>query len=64
VCSLHRGVSFEEVTAATGFPLLQAEDCIETPAPTPAQLDIIRRLDPHNLRATAIRNNPPGIRGA
>ena len=62
VRSLHPGVSFDEVQAATGFPLLQAPDLGDTPAPTPEQLAIISRLDPHNLRATVIKNNPPGVR--
>jgi glutaconate CoA-transferase subunit B len=30
--------------------------------PTDEQLAIIRRLDPHNLRATVIKNVPPAIR--
>ena len=64
VRSLHPGVKFDEVKAATGFELALAEDCTVTPAPTAAQLDIIRKLDPHNLRATVIKNNPPGMRGA
>lgn len=64
VKSLHPGVSFEQVQAATGFPLLMAEDCDVTPAPTAGQLAIIARLDPHNLRASVIRNNPPMARAA
>lgn len=59
VKSLHPGVTFEQVQAATGFPLLQAPDCGVTPAPSAEQLAIIRRLDPHNLRAGVIKNNPP-----
>jgi glutaconate CoA-transferase subunit B len=62
VKSLHPGVRFEEVQAATGFPLLKAENMGVTPPPTAEQLEIIRRLDPHNLRAAVIRNNPPGVR--
>ncbi len=38
-------------TAATG----------ETVRP---MLDIIRRLDPHDLRAAQLKGNPPGIRPA
>ncbi len=64
VTSLHPGVSFEQVQAATGFPLLKAPDLGETPMPTKEQLAIIQRLDPHNLRATAIKNNPPAVRAA
>ena len=64
VRSLHPGVSFEEVQEKTGFPLLQAPERGETPHPTAAQLAIIRRLDPHDLRAAQLKGNPPGIRAA
>ncbi|HUR41637.1 MAG TPA: ketoacid CoA transferase [Verrucomicrobiae bacterium] len=59
VRSLHPGVTFEQVQAATGFPLLQAGECRVTPAPTAGQLAIIQKLDPHNLRASVIKDNPP-----
>jgi glutaconate CoA-transferase subunit B len=62
VRSLHPGVSFEQVQAATGFPLLQAENLGETPLPTAEQLAVIARMDPHNLRASALKNNPPALR--
>jgi len=55
VPSIHPGIRFEDVQAATGLPLLKAEDMAATAAPTAAQVEIIRRLDPHNLRATAFR---------
>ena len=58
VRSLHPGVSFEQVQAATGFPLLKNSELCETPLPSAEQLAIIRRLDPHNLRATVLKNNP------
>jgi glutaconate CoA-transferase subunit B len=64
VLSLHPGVSFDEVQAATGFPLLQAAGMSETPAPTAEQLALIARLDPHNVRASVLKDNPPGIRKA
>lgn len=64
VKSLHPGVTFEEVQAATGFPLLKADDMGQTPLPTAGQLEIIRRLDPHNQRAVVIKNNPPAIKPA
>ncbi|MFD2642855.1 CoA-transferase subunit beta [Pseudomonas japonica] len=64
VRSLHPGVSFEQVQDNTGFPLLKAPELGETVHPTAAQLDIIRRLDPHGLRASALKGNPPGIRTA
>jgi glutaconate CoA-transferase subunit B len=62
VRSLHPGVSFEQVQAATAFPLRQAPGLAETPMPTAAQLAIIARLDPHNLRAAQLKNNPPALR--
>lgn len=64
VRSLHPGVSFEQVQAATGFPLRAAPDLHETPLPTDEQLAIIARLDPHRLRATVIKNDPPAIKAA
>ncbi|WP_431024956.1 CoA-transferase subunit beta [Halomonas sp. H5] len=62
VRSLHPGVSFEEVQDNTGFALLQAPGLGETPAPSAEQLALIARLDPHNLRAKALKGNPPGRR--
>ena len=64
VRSLHPGVSFDEVQEKTGFPLLKAPNLGETPHPTAEQLTIIRRLDPHDLRAAQIKGNPPGLRAA
>lgn len=62
VRSLHPGVTFEEVQEATGFPLLRPADLGESPAPTDEELAIIARLDPHDLRARALKDNPPGRR--
>jgi glutaconate CoA-transferase subunit B len=64
VTSLHPGVGFEEVQAATGFPLLKSETMGTTPGPSDDQLAIIRKLDPHNIRATILKDNPPGVRAA
>ncbi|WP_428311511.1 CoA-transferase subunit beta [Hydrocarboniphaga sp.] len=64
VLSLHPGVSFDQVQAATGFPLLQAPGMGETPMPSAEQLAIIARLDPHKLRATVIKNDPPALKAA
>jgi glutaconate CoA-transferase subunit B len=64
VKSLHPGVTFADVQAATGFPLLQADDMGVTPMPTAEQLEIIRCLDPHNQRAHVIKDNPPAIKPA
>ena len=63
VVSLHPGVSFDEVQAATGFALIDTVEG-ETRAPTPEQLDIIANLDPHGVRAGALRDNPPARRAA
>ena len=62
VTSLHPGVSFDEVQDNTGFELLQVDDLSETPAPTAEQLALLKTLDPHNLRATVFKDNPPGHR--
>lgn len=51
VRSLHAGVSREEVEAATGFELVIEGTPPPTPAPTPEQLELIRRLDPTTMRA-------------
>lgn len=64
VRSLHPGVSFDEVQEKTGFPLLKAPNLGETPHPTAEQLTLIRRLDPHGLRAAQLKGNPPGMRAA
>ena len=62
VVSLHPGVSFEQVQAATGFPLLKTDDLGETTLPTAEQLAIIHQLDPHNLRGYVLKGNPPAMR--
>ena len=49
--SLHPGVTAQQVQDATGFPLHVAGDVPTTPDPTPDQLAMLSRLDPHNLRA-------------
>jgi glutaconate CoA-transferase subunit B len=64
VVSLHPGVTFEQVQAATGFPLARMAALPETKAPTAEQLAIIQKLDPHNLRASVIKDNPPMSRAA
>jgi glutaconate CoA-transferase subunit B len=61
VRSLHPGVSFAEVQTATGFALEAPATVATTAAPSPEQLEIIRRLDPHELRAGVLKGNPPGI---
>jgi glutaconate CoA-transferase, subunit B len=58
VVSLHPGVSFGAVQAATGFPLIDAVAGV-TPLPDEDALAIVKQLDPHNFRATVIKDNPP-----
>lgn len=62
VTSLHPGVGFDEVQDNTGFPLAKAERVAETPLPDTKALAIIERLDPHGLRRTVIKDNPPARR--
>ncbi|RJG20819.1 ketoacid CoA transferase [Massilia cavernae] len=54
IVSLHPGVSAQQVQEATGFPLHIPDAIPETPAPTAAQLELLARLDPHQLRASAL----------
>lgn len=63
VTSLHPGVTFAEVQEQTGFDLIDAVTG-ETPLPDEEALAIIARLDPHGIRATAIKDNPPALRNA
>ena len=58
VRSLHNGVTVEQVRDATGFDVQADEDLPATPLPSEEQLAIIRRLDPHDIRATVIKGNP------
>lgn len=62
VISLHPGVTFAEVQEATGFPLEQG-DTVETALPDAGALALVARLDPHNIRAGVIKDNPPARRG-
>lgn len=52
--SLHPGVTAAQVQEATGFELHVPADLSETAAPTEAQLALLARLDPHNLRASVL----------
>jgi glutaconate CoA-transferase subunit B len=60
--SLHPGVTVAEVQDNTGFALHVPQDCPTTAAPAVEQLQLIQRLDPHNLRASQLKDNPPGQR--
>lgn len=62
--SLHPGVAFEEVADNTGFDIVRSGEAAITPAPDAAALAIIAQLDPHNVRATILKGNPPGVRTA
>jgi glutaconate CoA-transferase subunit B len=63
VRSLHPGVGFEEIQAQTGFPLERPSEIPTTPSPTPEQLRLIRDvLDPHGLRSSVFKGDPPGVR--
>lgn len=52
--SVHPGVTAQQVQQATGFPVHIPDNVGVTPDPTPEQLALLARLDPHNLRATAL----------
>lgn len=60
--SLHPGVTVDQVIEATGFAVLVPAEVPVTPMPDAAQLAIIARLDPHNIRATVIKGNPSAAR--
>ncbi|MBI1773983.1 MAG: ketoacid CoA transferase [Proteobacteria bacterium] len=62
VRSLHPGTTFDEVQAATGFPLQRVAEMPTTRPPDAEELAIIRRLDPDDQRATVLKGNPPGVR--
>ena len=65
VKSLHPGVTFDEVQAATGFPLERPASIPTTPTPTAEQLKLIREtLDPHGARSSVFKGDPPGVRQA
>lgn len=60
--SLHPGVTVAEVQDNTGFALHVPETIATTTAPSVEQLMLIQQLDPHNLRASQLKDNPPGER--
>jgi glutaconate CoA-transferase subunit A len=53
VTSMHPGVSREQLTAATGWPLRFAARVQETPAPTTQELTVLRDLQERTRRAHA-----------
>lgn len=64
VISLHPGVTFDEVQAATGFALERCDALPETEMPDAEALAVIARLDPHGIRAAVFKDNPPARRTA
>lgn len=54
IASLHPGVTAAQVQEATGFALHLPQDIPETPAPSAAQMALLSRLDPHNLRGSVL----------
>lgn len=61
--SLHPGVSVDEVRENTGFDVAVPDGAIPvTPLPDAEALAVIRRLDPHDIRATLLKGNPPAVR--
>ena len=63
--SLHPGVPIAEVQDNTGFALLLPEgDIPVTPGPDAVALDLIRGFDPHGVRSTILKGDPPGVRAA
>jgi glutaconate CoA-transferase, subunit B len=49
LASTHPGVTLEQVRAQTGWPLRPAPAVAGTPAPTAAELAVIRRFDPEGF---------------
>jgi len=45
--TLHPGVTYEEVRAATGWPIPPPDTVAWTPGPTCEELAVLRALDPH-----------------
>lgn len=62
VVALHPGVAFDQVQENTGFDLARLDALPETALPTDEQLAIIARLDPHGVRRSVIKDNPPADR--
>jgi glutaconate CoA-transferase subunit B len=49
LASVHPGITVDEVRANTGWELRVADEVTETPIPTTAELDILRRFDPQGF---------------
>lgn len=55
LCAVHPGLTAADVQAATGFELHIPDHVPETADPTEAQLALLNRLDPHNLRGAVLK---------
>jgi acyl CoA:acetate/3-ketoacid CoA transferase beta subunit len=55
LASTHPGVGVDDVTTATGFELVVADDVPETRSPTSDELDALGRLDPRGLRHREVK---------
>lgn len=62
IVALHPGVTRDEVHAATGFTLAEADTLPVTRLPTADELAVIARLDPHGIRAGVLKGNPAAMR--
>lgn len=62
--SVHPGITVAQVRENTGFDIVVPDSVPTTAAPTEEQLAVIAELDPHNLRAKQLKDNPPGNREA
>lgn len=47
--SIHSGVTFDDIQAATGWEMSVTPDCGETPVPTDEELHALRTLDPEGV---------------
>ncbi len=52
VASIHPGVTPEQLREATGFPIEAGPDTPVTAVPTPAEIELIRTIDPEGVRKT------------
>lgn len=50
VLSLHKGVTAQDVTDNTGFPVEVPEDCPVTGSPTIQEVELIAEIDPQGIR--------------
>jgi hypothetical protein len=57
--SVHPGVEVADVLAETGFELVVPDDVPTSRAPTAAELDLIRRLDPDGARHREVPRSAP-----